>query len=65
MRIIYNVTINAVASVFTFYIKLICFMVINERSVAIAKHQQATSNILLVLYEYKEKDSADELNRVM
>lgn len=40
-------------------------MVINERSVAIAKHQQATPNILLVLYEYKEKDPVDELNRVM
>lgn len=39
-------------------------MVINERLVAIAKHQQATPNILLVLTNI-EKGSVDELNRVM
>ena len=44
--------------------KLVCFLVINERLVAITKHQQATPNILLVLYDYKEEDPVDELNRV-
>lgn len=65
MRVVHDVTAMPYCFCIYIRIKLVCFVMINERLVAIAKHQQATPNILLILYEYKEGDPVDELNRVM